>query len=152
MSNEKHFDYHDLVKFMKELRAYFKNGHEPEFTLGKINQSSKDYTYFSVTPEWLKNIKLKFVIIFDHVLNCFTICLSGQNKSIRQKYWQQFKESDWGKYHLAESIDNSLMIIDKTVITKADFSKTENLTQQIEKEALIFINEIKDYFEKRRSG
>jgi len=136
-------DYHQIVNYMKELRAYLNKEYESEYTLGRINQTSKDYSYFSFTPEWLKTIKLKFVIIFDHILNCFTICLSGQNKSIRKKYWLMFKGSDWDKYHIAESIDKSLMIVDHVLIEKPNFHNREHLTQEIDKEAFMFINEFK---------
>jgi len=133
-------DYHLIVSYMKELRAHFGKEYELDFKMGKINQSSKEYTYFSLTSESLKKIKLKFVIIYDHLSYSFDICLSGQNKSIRKKFWQMFKGSDWDKYHIAESIDNSLMIIDHTLVERANFRDTKNLTQQVEKEALIFIN------------
>ena len=77
----------------------------------------------------------------------FSICLSGQNKSIRRKYWNIFKDSDWNKYNLAKSIDDSLSIIDQTIVKEPDFNHRMNLTEQIEKESLKFINEIKNILE-----
>lgn len=142
-----HLDYHQLVNYMKELRAYFNKEHKPLYTSGKINQGSKDHTYFSLTPEGLKQLKLKFVIVLDHISNSFTICLSGQNKTIRKKYWQLFNGSDWNKYHLAASIDNSLMIINYTMIVNPDLSDTKTLTQKIEKESLKFMNELREILE-----
>lgn len=132
---------------MKELRAYFIKEYDLVYKIGKLNQGNKDYTYFSLTPESLKKQKLKFVIVFDHIHNSYTICLSGQNKSIRKKYWELFNGSDWTKYHLAESIDNSLMIIDHQLARKADFSDTKTITLHIKKEALSFMNDIKKILE-----
>ena len=95
----------------------------------------------------MKKQKLKFVIVLDHKMLCFSICLSGQNKSIRRKYWEMFKNSDWNKYHLAESIDDCLEIINQTIVEEPDFDNKVNLTEQIEKESLEFINELRNVLE-----
>jgi len=123
-------EYHQLVSYMKELRAFFKKEYETYFKLGKLNHGSSDFTYFSLTPEELKKLKLKFVIILDHRKQSFEICLSGQNKSIRKKYWKMFKDSDWDKYHIAESIDNNLLIIDHTLVRNPDFDNSKTLVDQ----------------------
>lgn len=135
-------DYHELVKYMKELKAFFNKEYETHFKLGTLNTVSPDYTYLSLTTEELKKQKLKFVIILDHQKYCFTICLSGQNKAIRKKYWEMFKGSDWDQYHIAESITNSLMIIDHTLVQNPNFDNRNILTEQIETEALKFMNEL----------
>ncbi len=145
--NQQKNDYHLCIKFIKELKAYLNKEFELSYTIGRLNQSSKDYSYFSFTPEGLKKIKLKIVIIFDHIKNRFTICLSGQNKSIRKKYWNIIKGSDWHQYQLVENIDNSLMIVEHTLIKNPDFNQEKKLIELIEKEALIFINEMRNLFE-----
>ncbi len=144
---EQNVDYHQLIDYLKELKAFFHKEYGTYFKLGNIYQGNPNFSYFSLTTEELKNQKLKFVIILNHKTLCFSICLSGQNKSIRKKYWQMFRESDWNKYHLAESINDSLSIIDQTIIEEPDFSNKRNLTKQIEKESLKFINEVKDILE-----
>lgn len=145
--DQKQMTYHQYVQFMKELKSFFNKEYLSDYKTGKINQASKDYTYFSLTPEELKLQKLKFVIIYDHIPNSFTICLSGQNKSIRKETWQLFKGSDWDKYHLSESINNSLMIIDHKIIEGADFSDKNKLTLKIEKESILFMNDLKEVLE-----
>jgi len=137
-------DYHELIKYMKELRAFFIKEYDPYFKEGNVYQGSPDFSYFSLTTAELKKQKLKFVIILNHKLLSFSICLSGQNKSIRKKYWQMFKDSDWNKYHLVESIDDSLSIIDHTIVENPDFSNRRTLTEQIEAESLKFINELRE--------
>lgn len=141
---EKRLEYHQLIGYMKELRAFFHKEYDTQFKLGNIYQGDPNYSYFSLTPEELKKLKLKFVIILNHKTLCFSICLSGQNKSIRKKYWNIFSGSDWNKYHLAASIDDSLSIIDKTIVAAPNFNNKRNLIEQIEKESLNFINEIRD--------
>lgn len=141
---ELHLNYHELIGYMKELRTHFHNEYETHFKFGNIYQGNPDFSYFSLTTEELKKQKLKFVIILNHKKGCFEICLSGQNKSIRKKYWEIFKGSSWNKYHLAESIQNSLSIIDQTIVENPDFKDKKNLTKQIEHESLQFINDISD--------
>lgn len=137
-------NYHQLIGYMKELSAFFQKEYGTRFRLGKIYKENPDYSYFSLTTEELKQQKLKFVIILDHQTRSFSICLSGQNKSIRKKYWQVFKESDWDKYHLAESIDNSLSIVDQTIVRGADFKDKGSLTDCIDREVMEFIQELCD--------
>lgn len=145
--SEKRLDYHQLIKYMKELRAFFHKKYDTYFKLGSIYQGNPHFSYFSLTTEELKKQKLKFVIVLNHKMMYFSICLSGQNKSIRKRYWEMFKESDWSKYHLAESINDSLSIIDQTIVEEPDFSNKRKLTELIEKESLKFIDEMKDILE-----
>ena len=140
-------DYSQLMNYIKGLRTYFKNEYAPDFIIGKVYQGNMDFSYISLTTQELKKQKLKFVIIFNHKMMRFEICLSGQNKSIRKKYWHLFKGSNWNKYHLAESIDDSLSIIDHIIVPRPDFDDTKKLTENIEKESLKFINDIRDILE-----
>ena len=136
-------DYHLLINYMKELRLFFHKEYDTVFKLGSIYQGNPDYSYFSLTTEELKKQKLKFVIILSHKVLSFEICLSGQNKNIRRKYWQMFRDSDWDKYQLAESIDESLMIVKHTIVKDPDFSDARALTELIEKESFMFMDQIK---------
>lgn len=144
---ETSLDYHQLITYMKELRMSFHKRYDSQFQLGSVYQGSPDFSYFSLTTEELKKQKLKFVMILNHKNLSFSICLSGQNKDTRKKYWSIFKGSDWNRYHLAESINDSLSIIDQTIVEKPNFNNKGELTEQIEKESLKFINEIKDILE-----
>ncbi|GAA3634491.1 AraC family transcriptional regulator [Flavivirga jejuensis] len=142
-----HVDYHQLINYMKEIKMFFDKEYQTVFKLGAIYNGNPDFSYFSLTTEELKRLKLKFVIIFNHKKMCFNICLSGQNKSIRKKYWKLFKGSSWNKYHLAESIDDSLSIIDYTIVEEPNFDDTTILIKQIETESFKFINEIRNILE-----
>jgi len=144
---EQNLDYHQLINYMKALRLFFHKEYDAYFKLGNIYQGNPEFSYFSLTTEELKKRKLKFVLILNHRLMQFEICLSGQNKDIRKKYWKLFKGSDWNSYHIAESINNSLMIIDHTIIKNPDFNNPNELTEQIHVESMKFINEIRGILE-----
>lgn len=141
-------NYHDLIQYMKELKAFFRKEYGTIFKLGNLYQGNPEYTYFSLTPEKLKKQKLKFVIILNHKTPSFSICLSGQNKSIRKKYWEIFTENDWNKYHLAKSINDSLSIIDHTIVENPNFQNKTALTKDIETETFKFIQTLSEYLSK----
>ncbi|WP_103867322.1 GyrI-like domain-containing protein [Aquimarina sp. I32.4] len=140
-------DYQQLISYIKILRTYFIKEYPTDFTVGKMNQGSMNHTYFSITTASLKKQKLKFVIIFNHQKMRFEICLSGQNKAIRKKYWNIFKNSDWNTYFIPESIENRLSIIEHLLVENPNFDISDTLTDQIEKEAFIFMNEIRRILE-----
>ncbi len=139
---ESDLDYHQLIGYMKELRAFFRKAYDGYFMLGSVYQGNPDFSYFSLKVEELKRHKLKFVVVLNHKTLGFSICLSGQNKSIRKKYWNTFKGSDFKNYHLAESIDASLSILDHPIVECSDFEDRAALTEQIETESLRFVEEI----------
>lgn len=144
---EQPLDYLQLINYMKELRKFFLKAYKTQFKLGKIYQENANYSYVSLTTEGLKKHKLKFVIILNHKELCFSICLSGQNKAVRKKYWNILKNRNHNNYHLAESIDDSLSIIEKLIVDQPDFSDKENLTQEVEEKSLKFIAEINGLLE-----
>ena len=141
---EQNLDYYQLINYMKALRMFFHKEYDTYFKLGNIYQGNPEFSYFSLTTDEFKKMKLKFVLILNHKLMQFEICLSGQNKGIRKKYWELFNDSDWNKYHIAESINNSLTIIDHIIVKNPNFNKLNKLTEQIEMESMKFINEIQD--------
>ncbi len=147
MQSETKREYIKQINYIKDLRSHFRKEYASDFIFGSLYQGTMDCSYFSLTTQELKKLKLKFVIIFNHELMRFEICLSGQNKNIRKNYWALFKDSNWSKYPLAKSIDNSLSIIDHTLAEQLDFDNEEKLTEQIEVESLKFINEIRGVLE-----
>ncbi len=136
------FIYHQLIGYMNEVRTFFQKAYATDFKLGSIYRGNSDFSYFSLKTEALKKQKLKFVIVFDHQLMQFRICLSGQNKSIRRQYWEIFKNSYWDKYRLAASIDDSLWIIDHLLADQPDFEEMNILLEEIETESFKFMDEI----------
>lgn len=140
-------DYNQLINYMKSLRLFFHKEYDTQFKLGHVYQGNPAFSYFSLTTAALEKLKLKFVIILNHKQMIFSICLSGQNKDIRKKYWQMFKNSDWNKYHIVESIDDNLEIINHVITETPNFIKWQDLTKQIELDTLQFIHELSKILE-----
>lgn len=143
LASEQQLDHYQLIIRMKELQLFFQKAYEADFTFGNVYQGNKNFSYFSLTSHDLKKVKLKFVIILDHVGLRFRICLSGQNKAVRKKYWKLFKNSDWDRFPLVATIENSLSIMDHTLLEQPNFSEMETVYKLIEQEALMFINELR---------
>lgn len=134
--------YHELIGFMKDLRAHLQQVYELGYRFGSIYRGHPEYSYFSLSPEPLKVLKLKYVIVLDHKKREVSICLSGQNKSIRKKYWTLFQDSNWDRYPLVKSIDDSLYILDHVMVKNASLSDKQGLIDRIEEEADQFMNEM----------
>lgn len=141
-ANETGADYHELIGYMKKLKGHFTKRYDTGFAFGNVYQGHQDYSYLSLTPVALKKEKLKFVILLDHYTKRFRICLSGQNKAVRKKYWKLFRDSDWDQYPLVTDIDNSLFIMDHVLVEAADFSDADALNLELEQKSMAFIQEL----------
>ena len=137
--------YRGLMKYVMELRLYFKNKYPDHCVSGSIYNGYMDMTYFSFFPESLKLRKLKVAIVFIHDTFRFEVWLAGYNKQVQTKYWKLFKESDLKEYSIpskAESVDS---IIEYVLAEKPDFSDLDTLTKQIERGTLKFIKDVEDF-------
>jgi len=137
--------YIGLIEYVMELKTYFKNKYPDYFVSGNVYVGYMDMTYFSIVPQTLKQRNLKIAIVFLHDAFRFEIWLAGYNKQIQSKYWKFFKEKNWTKYHLVDTTKNADSILEHIVVNEPDFSDLEVLTNQIEKEILIFINEVESF-------
>jgi hypothetical protein len=135
--------YKGLMKYFKDLRLHLKNKYPDYFLSGSIHEGQMDYTYFYFFPKSLKRQKLKIVILFIHDTFTFEVWLAGYNKNVQAKYWKLFKENDWNKYRIAPTARDS--IINFILIDNPDFSDLADLTSQIERGTLKFINDVENF-------
>ena len=87
--------YRGLIEYMMNLRNHFKNNNPDFHVSGNFYQGYMDMTFFSFTTEALKRKYLKIAIVFIHEKIRFEVWLAGYNKTIQEKYWNLFKESQW---------------------------------------------------------
>jgi len=140
--------YEGLIRYIMDLRMYFKNKYPDYFVSGSIYHGYMDMTYFSFFPESLKLRKLKIAIVFIHDTFRFEVWLAGYNKQTQTKYWKLFKESNWNKYHVPSTIKGVDSIIECVLVNEPNFSDLNALTKQIEKGALKFIIDIENFLSK----
>jgi hypothetical protein len=133
------------MDYMMTLRNHFLNEHPDSFVSGgHLYQGHMDVSFFTFTPISLKKLKLKIAIVFNHHNFRFEIWLAGQNRQIQKRYWDIFKGSDWNKYHIPDTTAEGFSIVDHILVEDPDFSDLNALTQQIEAEAMQFVNEMLD--------
>jgi hypothetical protein len=139
--------YKGLMEFIMNLKNHFANQY-PDYLLGSLYIGYMDMTYFSFTPEILKNKKLKIAIVFVHDKIRFEVWLSGANKQIQLKYWKLFKECNWNKYRIPSDIKGLDSIVECNLVDNPDFYDLDNLTKQIESKTLKFIEDIVSFLSK----
>lgn len=78
---------------MGELKARFPG----QYSTGNISLGHLDYTYFPFFNTYLRQHKLRFGIVLNHMEMRFELWLMGQNASVQEKYWELLKNTDWNK-------------------------------------------------------
>ncbi|MCG8307599.1 MAG: hypothetical protein MI975_09430 [Cytophagales bacterium] len=141
--------YKGLTEYMMKLRTHLKNKYPEYHVSGNIYRGYMDMTYFSFTPESLKNKKLKVAIVFIHDGIRYEVWLGGSNKQIQKEYWSLFKESGWNKYHIPSTTKGVDSIIEKILVDNPDFSDPDALTRQIEQGVFEFIEDVADFVSKK---
>ena len=132
--------------FMKTLRSHFNKYYFEDYYTGSIYNDENTITYFPFTPKELKEQKLKIAIVYNYQKLRFEIWLAGQNKQIQKKYWEIFKDSNWDKYHVPQTISDGFSIVDDILIEKPNFDNFDNLLDQLESKSLRFIKGILEVF------
>jgi len=139
--------YKGLMEYIMGLRTHFKNKY-PDYFVSGLYPGYMDMTYFSFSPESLKDRKLKIAIVFVHDTVRFEVWLSGQNKEIQREYWKLFKENNWNKYNVVPTTEGFDSIIEHVLVHNPDFSDLDKLTEQIEEGTLKFSQDLKDFLER----
>ena len=139
--------YRRLMEYLMNLRLYFKNKY-PNYFVGALYEGYMDMTYFSFSPQALKDQKLRIAIVFIHDTVRFEVWLAGYNKEVQTKFWKLFKESDWDKYHIVPTTKGVDSILEYILVENPDFSDLDNLTEQIEKGTLKFVKDVENFLSK----
>jgi len=139
--------YRGLMKYIMDLRVYFKNRY-PEYFVSGIYYGYMDMTYFSFSPESLKNRKLKIAIVFVQETFRFEVWLAGSNKKVQSRYWELIKVGNWDEYHIPSTTRGVDSIMENVLIDDPDFSDLDSLTQQIETGTLKFIDDVVNFLSK----
>ncbi len=137
--------YKGLMEYFMGLRTYLAEKYPDYFLSGSIYYGYMDMSYFSFSPRSLVDRKLKIGLVFIHDGCKYEAWLAGANKQVQSKYWKLFKESDWNKYPIVESIKGIDAIIVHNLVEDPDFSDLDNLTRQIESNILVFTKDIESF-------
>ncbi|MCK9593476.1 MAG: hypothetical protein M0Q91_15850 [Methanoregula sp.] len=136
--------YKGLMKYIMDLRTHFKNKY-PDYFVSALYSGYMDMTYFSFSPQSLKQRNLKIALVFIHDTFRFEVWLAGYNKQVQKKYWKLFKESGWKKYHLVSTTKGADSVLEYILVDNPDFSDLDTLTKQIERGTLKFVNDVESF-------
>ena len=140
--------YRGLMEFIMGLRIHFMKTYPDYFISGSIYYGYMDMTYFSVIPKSIKARKLKIAIVFLHEAFRFEVWLSGVNRQVQEKYCELIKKSDWAKYQIVPQGKGVDSILEHILVDNPDFRDLDALTQQIEKGASKFIQDVENFLSK----
>lgn len=139
--------YQGLMAYMMDLRTYFQKKYPDYAVSGSLYTGYMDMSYFSISPQSMKNRSLKIAVVFLHEAFRFEVWLSGYNKAIQTKTWKMIKESGWNKYHLVTTTQGVDSILEHVLVENPDFRDLDALSTQIESGTLAFIHEVEGYLE-----
>jgi hypothetical protein len=143
--------YKGLMGYLQDLRLHLKTGH-PDFFVSGIQFGHMDFTYFYFFPKAIKRQNLKIVILFVHDTFRFEVWLAGYNKATQAKYWKLFMENGWNKAPLAPTTKGTDYIVQSVLVDNPDFSNLSALTNQIEKGALKFIDDVEGFLAAQKTN
>lgn len=136
-----------LMASISTLKSNFEKKY-PDFFISEIYPGYMDMTYFSFTPQPIKNLKLKIAIVFIHNRFVFEVWLVGQNKQIQAKYWKIVKEKKWSRYQVPDSIEGIDYIAKNVLVETPNFFDLDNLSQNIATKVIMFIEDLENFLPK----
>ena len=131
-----------LLKYVMKVKASIEKQFSKEYSFGNVFQGYLDYSYFYFFNDYLRSKKLRFGIVLNHSEMRFELWLLGQNKKIQDKYWNILKASSWNQGRTTKPQYSELEII---LIDNPDFEKSDELTANILKRAVVEVDRIVAY-------
>ena len=133
--------YREILGFISGLKTHLKRTY-PSFHFSGLYQGYMDMTYFSFTPEELKERDLKIALVYLHEENRFEAWLSAVNRGVAEEYIQKLKGKDTLGYRIVEASPGVDYIILKILTERPDFDDPKRLTEEIELKSLSFIRDM----------
>lgn len=133
--------YRGLMDYIMDLRTCFINKY-PQYVASGIYSGYMDMTYFSFSPQALREKKLKIAVVFLHKTVRFEVWLAASNKQTQDKYRRIFKDNPRNKYPVSPGGKGVDFIIAATLADSPDFDNPGALTDKIENALLNFISAV----------
>jgi len=138
--------YQRLAAYIRELRAHFAASYPDYDFPGSIYYGYLDMTYFSILPPALKKRDLKVAVVFNYQSFRFEAWLSGRNRKAQKDAFQAIQEAGWETYRLTPNPEKSDSVLEHILAADPNFSDLDELTKQIERGTLDFIQKLENFF------
>jgi len=133
--------YQEFVQFFRSLRTFLQK-ELPEYTFtGNIVENNMDYSYFQFTNEGLKSKGLKIVVAFVHGDFDYQIWLSGLNRQIQRKHYEDLKDKRH-PYTLTDNPNKTDYILKMQLIDGCNYNNPEETLKTIKGNAVEFVCEV----------
>jgi len=142
--------YRGLLEYMQALRTTFQNKYPDYAASGSLYFGYMDMTYFALFPPALKDRKLKIAVVFLHESCRFELWLAAANKQVQSKYWRAIEQSGWSKYRLVPTVQGADAVIEHVAVAEPNFDDLPALTEQIERAAERFIDDLERFLTEHR--
>ena len=129
---------------MMDLRKLFMSKYT-SYDVSDVYQGYMDMTYFALFPKSLKHRDLKIAVVFNYEAFRFEAWLAGRNRTVQQKYWKVFRDSQWNDCRIVEPAKGVDAIVECTLAEDFDFGDLDTLTSSIENATIRFIDRIEGF-------
>ncbi len=129
--------YRGIISFMSGLRDMLATNH-PDHSAGSLYQGYMDMTYFSFTPPYLNERKLKVAVVYLHEGNRLEVWLAGGNRKVQAEYIELLKGHDLGGYELSRVAPGVDSIVEGVLAERPDFDDTDKLARSVEAGIILF--------------
>lgn len=127
-----------LIRYIGELKAKFPE----QYSTGNISLGYLDYTYFPFFNAYLRQHKLRFGIVLNHMKMQFELWLMGQNATVQKKYWELLRNTDWNKDVKAMP---QYSVLEVCLESNIDFSNKNFMTNKIFNDAISLAEQVQDF-------
>jgi len=134
--------YSFLLKYVMRVKASLEKSFPKEYSFGNIFPGYLDFSYFYFFNSYLRDKKLRFGIVLNHSEMRFELWLLGQNKGIREKYWDILRTSPWNR---GRKTMPTYSVLETVLVADPDFDNLDTLTADIEKRAANEVDAIVTY-------
>jgi hypothetical protein len=131
-----------IINYMMALKTHLKSKYPSFSTSSNLYIGTMDMTYFSFTPTHFSDMGLKFAVVFSYSTFRFEVWLSAVNKKVQKQYWKQIKELEHEPYHIVPTIQGYDSILECILVDQPDFVDLDQLTLEIERGTIKFIDDI----------
>ena len=132
--------YQEFIKFFRYLKIYLEKELNNYYFTGNIVENNMDYSYFQFTNKELKSRGLKIVIAFIHQDFNYEVWLSGINRNIQNKYYNEV-QNKLQKYVITSNPNRTDYIIKSTLVNNPDYDDLDKLLLEIKTNIAEFIKE-----------
>lgn len=133
--------YRGIMTFMSDLKTVFEKRH-PDMLSSALYFGYMDMTYFAMTPQNLRDQKLKIAIVYLHAEARFEFWLAGSNRKIQAETIERLKHIDLGSLVLSKVEPGVDAIVIKTIEDNPDFDHPETLGVMLDQAFIKFVQDI----------